>query len=280
MAEDTGGEPFLNDDYIHFLFDAIIKISKLDSKKFNDSVIIQTNGVFIGQGNTALIKSKLENLLNANSKVKVCIEISIKGTNVEEFELITRARGNRSPSELSKFKQAFGWNLGNYSSSELFDFNINAYYKLRQLASEVPNLQPTIIAGFGINESYLLNEGNCKNRITIISRDNKPIYHPSLWSKDFERLYQDFTREAPRIFGPQFRKMPMYGIKDLFQYAWVLPSIVQASGIYGNRWYDARYASERGGRNTELEKGFADILEKFFLVDNRTYYSALTNWKT
>jgi len=236
--------------------------------------------VFIGQGNTQLIRSKLKDLLDTNSKVKVCIEVSIKGTNVEEFELITRARANRSPSELSKFENTFGWNLGAYSSEELFDFNIKAYYKLKELVSDVPNLRPTIIAGFGVNESYLLSEGNCRNRITVMSRDDKPIYHPSLWSKEFEQLYQDFTKEAPKIFGTQFRKMPMYGIKDLFQYAWVLPSIIQACEIYGSRWYDAKYADEKGGRNIALEKAFADILDKFFLVDNKTYYSALINWKT
>jgi len=35
-----GGEPLLNDDYVQFLFDAIIKISEIDSQKFNNGVII------------------------------------------------------------------------------------------------------------------------------------------------------------------------------------------------------------------------------------------------
>jgi len=274
-----GGEPLLNNDYIRFLFDAIIKISEIDSQKFNNGVVIQTNGIFVGQGNISLLRTRLEELLRSNPKVKVCIEVSIKGTNVEEFKLITRST-NRPISELSKFEKLFGWNLGAYSPNELFDFNIKAYYKLRELASNFPNFRPTIIAGFGVNESYLLQEGNSRERITIMFQDNKPIYHPEFWSKDFKELYEDFTREAPRTFDSRFNKMPMYGIKDLFEYPWVGPALKQGKQIYGYRWYDRKFIGERGGRNIVLEEAFADILDKFFFVDNRTYYSTLINWKT
>jgi len=274
-----GGEPLLNNDYIRFLFDTIIKISEIDSRKFNNGVVIQTNGIFIGQGNISLLRTKLEELLRSNTKVKVCIEVSIKGTNVEEFQLITRST-NRPINELSKFEKLFGWNLGAYSPHELFDFNIKAYYKLRELASNFPNFRPTIIAGFGVNESYLLQEGNSRERITIIFQDNKPIYHPEFWSKDFKELYKDFTREAPRTFDSRFNKMPMYGIKDLFEYPWVGPALKQGKQVYGYRWYDRKFTDERGGGNIVLEKAFADILDKFFFVDNRTYYSTLINWKT
>lgn len=274
-----GGEPLLNNDYIRFLFDTIIKISEIDSQKFNNGVVIQTNGIFIGQGNISLLRTKLDELLRSNPKVKVCIEVSIKGTNVEEFKLITRST-NRPISELSKFEKLFGWNLGVYSPNEFFDFNIKAYYKLRELASNFPNFRPTIIAGFGINESYLLQEGNSRERITIIFQDNKPIYHPEFWSKDFKELYEDFTREAPRTFDSRFNKMPMYGIKDLFEYPWVGPTLKQGKQVYGFRWYDRKFADERGGGNIVLEEAFADILDKFFLVDNRSYYSTLVNWKT
>jgi len=274
-----GGELLLNNDYIRFLFDAIIKISEIDSQKFSDGVVIQTNGIFIGQGNISLLRTKLEELLRSNSKVKVCIEVSIKGTNVEEFKLITRST-DRPSGELSKFEKIFGWNLGAYSPHELFDFNIEAYYKLRELASEFPNFRPTIIAGFGVNESYLLREGNSRERITIIFQDDKPIYHPEFWSKDFKELYEDFTREAPRTFDSRFSKMPMYGIKDSFEYPWVSPALKQGEQIYGYRWYDRKFSDERGGGNIVLEKAFEDILDKFFFVDNRTYYSTLINWKT
>ncbi|MEM2888581.1 MAG: 4Fe-4S cluster-binding domain-containing protein [Candidatus Bathyarchaeia archaeon] len=274
-----GGEPLLNNDYIRFLFDTIIKISEIDSQKFNNGVIIQTNGIFIGQGNISLLQTKLEELYRSNPKVKVCIEISIKGTNAEEFELITRS-ANRSPSELSKFEKLFGWKLSKYSPDELFVFNIKAYYKLRELVPNFPNFRPTIIAGFGVNESYLLQEGNSNERITIIFKNKKPIYHPEFWSEDFKELYEDFTSEASITFDSRFRKMPMYGIKDLFEYAWVGPAIKQGKRIYGYRWYDRKYIDEREEANIVPEEAFSDILNKFFFIDNRTYYSTLINWKT
>lgn len=274
-----GGEPLLNDDYVKFLFDAIGKISEVDSQKFNNGVIIQTNGLFVGQGNTRVLRAGLQSLLHTNPKVKVCIEVSIKGTNVKEFELITRST-NRSKDELSKFERLFGWDLGAFSPDDLFEFNIGAYYKLIELASDLPNIQPTIIAGFGVNESYLLKEGKSNSRITLIFKDNKPIYHPDFWSSDFKALYNDFTGRASKTFDTRFSKMPMYGIKDLIQYSWVVPTLDQGKQVYGSRWYDRKFADEGVGRNIALEESFADILSKFFLVDNRTYYSTLINWKT
>jgi len=273
-----GGEPLLNERYIKFLFDTIIKISKIDSAKFNNGVIIQTNGIFVGQGNVELLKKKLEELYNSNPKVKVCIEVSIKGTNVEEFSLITRS-ANRPDWELLMFKRLFGWDLGAFSPEDLFKFNIRAYYELKNIANDLPNFCPTVIAGFGVNESYLLKRGESKEKITIVFDDGNPIYHPNHWSNDFKELYNDFTKEAVKTFGSLFNKMPMYGIKDLFKYAWVHRALKQGKRIYGEKWYDAKYADERGGRNTRLEKAFLDILDKFFLVDNKTYYSSLIGWK-
>jgi len=270
----VGGEPLLNDKYIEFLFDAIIEISRIDSQKFNDGVVIQTNGIFIGQGNVNVLRRKLEELFDANPKVKVCIEISIKGTNEEEFELITRS-ANRTSHELSKFTNLFGWNLSAYSRRELFKFNIEAYYKLKDLALSFPNFRPTVIAGFGVNESFLLKEGESQERISIMFKDNKPIYHPQFWSNDFKELYRNFTETAAKNLDTKFCKMPMYGIKDLFEYPWVGPTLKQGKQIYGDRWYDAKFAHEKGGRNLALEESFKDILDRFFLVDNKTYYSTL-----
>lgn len=266
-----GGEPLLNDEYIRFLFDVIIEMSKIDSQKFNNGVVIQTNGIFVGQGNVRLLETKLKELSKVNSKVKIAIEVSIKGTNLEEFKLITRSHFYPSA---ERFKKEFGWNLGAYSPEELFYFNINAYYKLKEVASSTSNLRPTVIAGFGVNESYLVKGGGSKNRITIEFKDNKPIYHSKFWSEDFRRLYEDYTKEAPKIFGPQFTKMPMYGIKDLFEYGWVRRALKQGELIYDNRWYDAKFR-----KNEALEEAFADILEKFFFTDNRTYYLALIGGK-
>ncbi|MCX8192969.1 MAG: hypothetical protein N3G77_04065, partial [Nitrososphaeria archaeon] len=53
----------------------------------------------------------------------------------------------------------------------------------------------------------------------------------------------------------------------------------QGRDIYGKKWYDAKFADERGGRNIKVEKSFKDILDKFFYVDNKIYYSHLINWR-
>jgi hypothetical protein len=134
--------------------------------------------------------------------VIVAIEISIKGTNPQEFELITQ------------------------SDQNLYKYNIQSYYNLKEL--QLPNLRPVIIAGYGISESFLLSEGkNYKSKITILFDENTPIYHPSIWSDEFKELYDDFTSEY-REFDRMFSKMPMYGIKDQFSYKWVRPAIDRA----------------------------------------------------
>lgn len=249
-----GGEPLLNDNYIKFLFDTIIKISDIDSDKFNNGLIIQTNGIHVGKGNVAVLKRKLKELHDINPLVKVAIEVSIKGTNADEFKLITRVPNNLA--------------------QELFDCNIKSYFILKNLSLTNPNLRSMVIAGFGVNESYLLTEGKSNDRITIIFRDNKPIYHPKFWSEEFKKLYDDFT-STYKTLDPMFSRMPMYGIKDQFAYNWVKNAMRQGKEVYEDRLYDKKYADERGGRNIMLENSFTDVLDRFFLVNNQKYYSTL-----
>ena len=165
-----GGEPLLNDEYIEFLFQVLLKISSIASKKFNNGIIIQTNGIHIGKGNTHLIKDYLQALYRQNPSVIVAIETSIKGTNPEELKLLTRTQ-----------------------SDKLFKWNLNSYFNLKSLG--LPNLRPMIVAGFGPNESFLLKQGKSKDRMTIVSIDNRPCFHPDLWSEEFKELYGDFTSE-------------------------------------------------------------------------------------
>lgn len=241
-----GGEPLLNDDYIDFLFQILLRISSIDSKKFNNGIVIQTNGIHIGKGNTGLIEDHLRELYHQNPSVIVAIETSIKGTNPEEFKLLTRTE-----------------------SDELFKHNLKAYYNLMSLG--LPNLRSMIVAGFGPNESFLLRQGKSNDRMTVVSSNNLPSYHPDLWSADFGRLYEDFTNTYQSL-DPIFSKMPMYGIKDRFDLGWVKRALRQGKKIYGGRFYDSKYATTK---NMELENAFNGILDKFFLVDNQTYYSAM-----
>ena len=113
------------------------------------------------------------------------IEVSIKGTNPKEFKLIA------DPQEW--IKNSLQGSDAMYE--ELFKYNIQAYYNLRKL--ELPNLRPTVIAGYGISESYLLTKGRSPNsRMTILFDKNTPTYHPSLWSSEFKKLYENFINDC------------------------------------------------------------------------------------
>jgi len=200
----------------------------------------------VGAGNTALLRRRLLELYDENPEIVVAIESSIKGTNRKEFQLLSRSDGS------------------------LFEPNIKAYYNLREL--NLPNVRPTVIAGFGISESFLLTRGkNPKSLMTILSDEQTPAFHPSLWSEQFEQLYSDFTNDYEE-FDSMFSLMPMYGINDQFSYPWVGRSIKLGKSIYKDRWYDSKYVAHR---EAAIEEKFNDILAKFFLVDNQTYYSTL-----
>ncbi len=241
-----GGEPLLNDDYIDFLFQTLLKVSMLDHKRFNSGIIIQTNGIHLGRGNTSLIKTYLEQLHHQNPSVLVAIETSIKGSNREEFKLLTQTRAD-----------------------QLFEHNLNSYFNLKSL--NLPNLRPMIVAGFGPNESFLLRKGESRDRMTITADGKRPCFHPDQWSNEFRELYESFTNEYVKL-DPMFSKMPMYGIKDRFDLGWVKRAIRQGKNIYTTEFYDSKFATTR---NQTLEDSFRGILDKFFLVDNQTYYSAM-----
>jgi len=64
----------------------------------------------------------------------------------------------------------------------------------------------------------------------------------------------------------------MYGIKDRFDLGWVKRALKQGKEIYGDKFYDSKYPAPK---NIALENSLNDILERFFLVDNQEYYSAM-----
>lgn len=240
-----GGEPILNDAYVNYVFDFIIAAATTMPEKFNSGVIIQTNGIHIGRANTKVLEERLERLYEANPDVIVVIETSIKGSNRDEFALITQTDGS------------------------LYEFNTGSYYRLKEIGAQ--NLRPVIIAGFGVNESYLLSGGESEDRITVLFDKETPTYHPSVWDSTFEKLYEDFTIDYSP-FDPVFFRMPMYGIKDQYAYNWVKMALRQGKEVFGRKLYDARYAERK---NKVVEARFPDILERFFLRPNQDYYSLL-----
>ena len=227
--------------------DVLLRLCETDPDKFNHGIIIQTNGVHTGKGTTTLLRAKLRELHAANPRVVVAIETSLKGTNDEEFALLSQSDGS------------------------LFGYNVDSYYRLREL--QMPNLRATVIAGYGISESFFLSERTgAKSMISVLFDEDTPTYHPSLWSAEFAQLYSDFTSDWS-TFAPIFSRMPMYGIKDEFNYAWATSAIKRGKDTYGWRWYDAKYAPYR---RPTVEAKFQDIIQRFFLRSNQEYYSTLT----
>ena len=237
-----GGEPLFSDENINYLFDFLTQIAHTASK-FNNAIVIQTNGIHIGKGNTKVLRERLAELYKIAPELFMSIEISIKGTNPQEFALISR------------------------SKPELYDFNIKAYHLLKNL--DLPNLRPTIVGGFGISESFLLTNGKSQRRVAILSRAKKPIYHPDHWDENFSTLYHDFLADESNPITNAGR-MPMYGIGD--SDGWQERSRELASRLYRDQFLDT-YAQHT---SPELEQYFQDILDKFFLVGNQEYYSTLT----
>lgn len=149
---------------------------------------------------------------------------------------------------------------------DLFYSNIKAYENLKKV--EAKNLRPTIIAGFGISESILL--GSNRSIMSIVSRENTPIYHPDVWADEFRTLYKQFTDDW-KVKNDVFNKMPMYGIKDEFNYMWVTYALRQAKKIYGTKFYDSAYSE----RSEVIENKVRELLQYFFLTGNQEYYSEL-----
>lgn len=240
-----GGEPLLNEEYINYLFTFIKSIAERDTAIFNNGIVIQTNGIHVGLNGADLVKKHLDEIYNINPQLKISMEISIKGTNSREFSLLTR------------------------SQNDFFKANIQAYYNLMKI--EARNLRPTVIAGFGISESILLANGRSgKSLMTVLFDDDTPTFHPSIWSDDFKALYSDFTAHWGSR-NPLFQRMPMYGIKDEFNYMWVQYSLKQAKQVFGKSLYDSKYSE----RNNILEERVKELLDHFFLISNQNYYSEL-----
>lgn len=234
-----GGEPLLNDEYVKYLFQMLKEVVRADSKKINNGIVIQTNGIWLGKGKTQEFEKSMKELCEINPNISVAVEISIKGSNPEEFEFITRL------------------------PSSLFKDNLQCYYNLLEM--NIPQLRAVPVAGFGINETLLKN-GKSKSRITVMI-DKTPCFHPSRWNDEFRKLYDDSTLRNQK-YNQIFSKMPMHGFIDFGNVAEY--SMKLGRNEYGNAWYENRNYNMVS--DPALNKKFADILEKFFLVDFQTYY--------
>ena len=238
-----GGEPLLNDEYIEYLFEAISQIVKVDSGKFRNGIVIQTNGIHIGKGNTRILYKKLQNLYKLNPEVLVVIETSIKGTNAEEFGVVSQSPG------------------------DLYAYNVASYFNLKQMG--LINLRPMLVAGFGINTSSLIGNGTT-NKITLHDK-GRPFYHPDNWDSEFKLLYNDFT-STYKTLSHYFVKMPMYGIEDRPNWKWAFPALKRGREQAPSMLYDSKLSPHR---SDNLEEKFDDIKRFFFFQQPNIYYTAM-----
>ncbi|MEM2111446.1 MAG: 4Fe-4S cluster-binding domain-containing protein [Candidatus Bathyarchaeia archaeon] len=161
-----GGEPFLNNkslkDYVNFLMNIPDDISP----KFNRSILIQTNGIFLG----TIGKDEMNEILSPlkDKPFKIIIEISIKGSNSEEFKIITQTHENSA----KKFHEA----------------HLTACETLEYIHTYIPNIDWTAVAGFGIGVTNLV-AGNFNRKEYVKTfyhpETNKPFYHTDCWDNHF-----------------------------------------------------------------------------------------------
>jgi uncharacterized Fe-S cluster-containing radical SAM superfamily protein len=107
-----------------------------------------------------------------NKNIKVVIEVSIKGSNPEEFKIITQSGPKYA---------------------EMYKNHIKACENLEYVHNKVSNVDWTAVAGFGIGVTNLRSE-SLKNKNYIKTffnpETNRPFYHPDNWMDYFRTYFQ------------------------------------------------------------------------------------------
>lgn len=156
----TGGESLLNIDRIEFLVSSIIDLNNYISKnrEINENiygVIIQTNGVFIGENYSTYneLTELLSNLRDL-SNIDVLFEVSLKGTNEEEFKLLSG------------------------SSHYTLKNQIDGFWILRDIAKDSNNIK--VVARLGT--------GHHHKSVHFINK-NKSMFLKEHWDEEFKKIY-------------------------------------------------------------------------------------------
>ena len=156
----TGGEPTLYWRELLQVFEYFAE----DETMINIPILIQTNGISIGGGTTNLYELNRPPF----NKLKFLFELSIKGTNSEEFELLTRTK------------------------KKLYNHQLNAYKILKNLYSHNTNL--SFITVLGIYHSSI--KGN-RSKFAFIYPSEETLmfdgYKP--WDKEFEKIWNEAERK-------------------------------------------------------------------------------------
>ena len=156
----SGGEPTLYWKELLQVFESLAN----DETMVNVPILIQTNGISIGMGTVNLFE------LNRHpfNKLKFLFELSIKGTNSEEFELLTR------------------------TSKKLYAHQLTAYRLLKNVQGHNSNL--SFIPVLGTYHSSI--KGKRSKFVFVYPSDQTLMfdgYRP--WDKEFEKIWNEAERK-------------------------------------------------------------------------------------
>ena len=250
-----GGEPFLNrkslEEYVNFLANIPDDISP----RFNNSILIQTNGIILGIINKEEMK-EIFSLLK-DKPFKVIIEISIKGSNPEEYRIITQ-----TPENVAK---------------KFYEVHLAACRTMEYIHTHIPNIDWTAVAGFGVGVTNLI-AGNYNRKEYIKTfyhpKTSKPFYHPDCWDDQFRSIYDIHVEKYKNKFGEKF---PMFGIEDRYRWKFALCGLRNCKRYGDEYFYDGFEVHKKQSKpiNAELEEYLKEILRKFFFGDPTYYYTKL-----
>lgn len=168
----AGGEPALYWKKLLQVFENFAENEIL----VNVPILIKTNGISIGMGTT-----KLHELKNYPfNELKILFELSIKGTNAKEFELLTR------------------------TSKELYRYQLMAYKMLKNVQSHNPNFSFITVLGF-----YHSSVKGKRSEYAFVYPSDQTLmyegYRPR--DKEFERIWNETERkwvEPLRSYSKRF----------------------------------------------------------------------------
>jgi len=180
----TGGEPTLQWPAITEVLELLVQITPPRLP-----ILFQTNGIEIGKGNIDL------NFLVSEPSQYYLFEVSFKGTNEEEFSLLTG------------------------KSSELYEFQLTAYDKLTELSQLHKNIQ--VVAVLGVYHSATLRP----SRFAFVNPDTDEIlfedttnwnpHFASIWNSAALKWVEPLRMSPPGLWANVLRRCGEDGAKVL-----------------------------------------------------------------
>lgn len=156
----TGGEPTLYWEELLEVFESLAN----NKKTANIPILIQTNGVLIGKGDVDLNKLNAKPIRN----LKFLFELSLKGTNAEEFEILTT------------------------KPKEIYEHQLSAYDKFMIAQKNNPNL--SFVTVLGIYHSSITGQ---KSKYAFVYPSDGIVMFDKHkpWDQKFEHIWNDSEKK-------------------------------------------------------------------------------------